>query len=223
MNSNHELTGISPDLALALGQKLNRPITFKTLAFDGLITALKSHQIDLILSSMTDTLERRNSIDFTRPYAKMRLSALLPKASTLTDKNTLLKQAKKIVVKIGTTGETWCKKNIPQAQLITLDSDAACVLEVTESRVDAWIYDQVTLLNFHQQHSQSTQILLEPLDSEFWSIALNHHEEALKASLNQALIDLRQEGFFKNLSTKHLQKETSLQQQHNIPLVFDVD
>lgn len=36
--------------------------------FDGLIPALKSGKIDMIASAMSATDERRQSVDFTKPY-----------------------------------------------------------------------------------------------------------------------------------------------------------
>src|SRR5664279_3233054 len=54
-----EPTGISVDLAKELGKSLGKRIIIQNTAFDGLIAALKSGKIDLIISSMTITDERR--------------------------------------------------------------------------------------------------------------------------------------------------------------------
>jgi polar amino acid transport system substrate-binding protein len=56
--------GVSVDLARALAASLGRPIEFSDIPFNGLIPALKTGQIDLVISSMTATDERRQSIDF---------------------------------------------------------------------------------------------------------------------------------------------------------------
>ena len=45
-------TGVSVDLANALGAHLGRAVEIKNLPFDGLIPALKTGGIDLILSSL---------------------------------------------------------------------------------------------------------------------------------------------------------------------------
>ena len=51
-------TGVSPDLAQALGEYLHEPVTIENMNFSGLIPALKTGKIDLIISSMTETPER---------------------------------------------------------------------------------------------------------------------------------------------------------------------
>src|SRR6202042_2633709 len=51
-------TGVSVDLAKALGKYLGRDVEIQNIAFDGLIPSLQTHKIDLIISSMTATAER---------------------------------------------------------------------------------------------------------------------------------------------------------------------
>ena len=53
-------SGVSVDLAHALGEFLHRPVAIENIPFDGLIPALKTGKIDLIISSMTATPERAN-------------------------------------------------------------------------------------------------------------------------------------------------------------------
>src|SRR4051812_31325605 len=69
--------GVSVDLARALGEHLHRPVLIENLPFDGLIPALKTGKIDLIISSMTATEERMKSIDFSEPYLRTGLCLLV--------------------------------------------------------------------------------------------------------------------------------------------------
>ena len=50
-------TGVSVDLAEALGHSLGRPLRIENIPFTGLIPSLKTGKIDCIISSMTDTPE----------------------------------------------------------------------------------------------------------------------------------------------------------------------
>ena len=51
-------TGVSVDLATDLAKSLGRPVVIQNTAFDGLIPALKTGKIDLVISSMAATAER---------------------------------------------------------------------------------------------------------------------------------------------------------------------
>jgi polar amino acid transport system substrate-binding protein len=59
--------GISVEMAQALAKSLGREVQIQNIPFDGLIPALKTGKIDLIISSMTETPERAQSIDFSDP------------------------------------------------------------------------------------------------------------------------------------------------------------
>src|SRR4051812_34981947 len=61
-------TGISVELARELGKALHREIRIENIPFDGLIPALQTAKIDLIISSLTETAERARAIDFSEPY-----------------------------------------------------------------------------------------------------------------------------------------------------------
>ncbi len=77
--------GISVDLANALGKFLNRKVRIQNIAFVGLVPALKSGKIDLIISSMTDTPERCRTVNFSEPYASTGLCLLISKDSPMND------------------------------------------------------------------------------------------------------------------------------------------
>jgi polar amino acid transport system substrate-binding protein len=61
-------SGVSVDLARELGKFLHKDVVIQNIAFDGLIPSLKTGKIDLVISSMTATSERAQSIDFSAPY-----------------------------------------------------------------------------------------------------------------------------------------------------------
>src|SRR5580700_2530720 len=69
--------GVSVDLARALGERLGMPVDIENLPFNGLIPALRTGQIDLIISSVTSTPERAQAIDFSEPYLKTGLCLLV--------------------------------------------------------------------------------------------------------------------------------------------------
>src|SRR4051812_37554598 len=61
-------TGVSVDLAQELGKALGREVKIENIPFHGLIPALQTSKIDLVISSMTATPERAQSIAFSEPY-----------------------------------------------------------------------------------------------------------------------------------------------------------
>ncbi len=66
--------GISVHLAEALAENLKSPLRIENIPFVGLIPSLQNNRIDCIISSMTDTPERRQSIAFSDPYLSIGLA-----------------------------------------------------------------------------------------------------------------------------------------------------
>jgi|GEM_PF-4184718 len=60
--------GYDAKVAQLLSEKLNRPIQLEKIAFEGLVLALQSGEIDVIVSGMTPTTERQKEISFSDPY-----------------------------------------------------------------------------------------------------------------------------------------------------------
>src|SRR5690554_2410436 len=57
-------TGISVDFAQALADYTDRQLVIENMAWTGLLPALETGKIDLIISSMTITEERKERVDF---------------------------------------------------------------------------------------------------------------------------------------------------------------
>ena len=60
--------GFDIDLAKALGKQMGYKVELVNLGFDGLIPALSTGNIDLAVSGMSITEERKNAVDFCDPY-----------------------------------------------------------------------------------------------------------------------------------------------------------
>jgi ABC-type amino acid transport substrate-binding protein len=125
-------------------------------------------------------------------------------------------------VRLGTTGEQFAREFLPETPRVSLDSDTACVLELTKGGADAWIYDQLSLMNYHAQNPSTTRALLKPVREEFWAIGLRKGNDELRAKVNEFLVKFRGEGGFKRLAEKYMAKEEALMEAQGIPFVYEV-
>jgi len=217
-----ELAGVSIDMGKALGEYLGRPVEFRNIAFDGLITALQTRSIDIIISSMTANDERRKSLDFSAPYVTTGICLLLPKNSSIAKVEELKQGKRRIVTKIATTGEQWSRANLPNAEIVALDSDPACVLEISKGSADAWVYDQISVMNYALANPDTTKALLAPIRIEEWAVGLRHGEEELRDKISAFIAKFRAEGSFDKVAVKYLAKERDYMKQQNLPFVFEL-
>ncbi|MBL9114055.1 MAG: transporter substrate-binding domain-containing protein [Verrucomicrobiaceae bacterium] len=217
-----ELAGVDVDLGKALAADLGVPVVFKNIQFDGLIPALQSGSVDIIISSMTDTPERRKSLDFSDPYVTTAICLLVPKASPTKSAEDLKTGKRRVVTKIATTGELWSRANLPNAEVVAFDTDSACVMEVAKGSADAWVYDQISVMNYAMHHPDTTRAILAPIRAEHWAVALPHGQDDLKQKINAFIKKHREAGKFDELAGKYLAKERDFMKAQGIPFLFEV-
>jgi len=201
-------TGVSVELAYALGKYLDRKVVIENIAWDGLIPSLKTKKIDIIISSMTITDERKKSIDFSNPYAKSSLAILAGKNSGVSSIYDLNQEGKTVAVKKGSTGHIYAKDNLTKANILVFDKESACVLEVVQGKADGFIYDQLTIYKNWSKHQDTTKPLLGSFQKDFehWGVALRQDEPELKTKINEFIQKAKEDGTFDKLSYKYLKE-----------------
>jgi len=212
--------GISVGIAEALGNELGRPVVIKNIPFDGLIPALKTGSIDLIISSLTVNDERKKSIDFSDPYVKTGLALLININAKIKDENDLNKKGVRIAVKKGTTAHAWAVKNAPKAKILTLDKDATAVLEVVQGKADAFIYDQMSVYKYWIKNRQTTKAVLKAFQQESWAVGVRKGNDELLKKVNTFIHDFGMRKGFDNLGTKYLGEEKKTFQKLGVDFIL---
>ena len=199
-------TGVSVDIANDLAKSIGRPVIIQNTSFDGLIPALKTGKVDLVISSMTATAERAKSIDFSDPYISTGLCLLLKKDSTAQGIADLDRPGVRVAVKKGTTGHLYATGNLKKAEILVLDKESAAVLEVSQGKADAFIYDQMSIYQNWQRNQATTRAILEPFQKEAWAVGIRQGNDELKAKVNAFIKDYRAKGGFEKLGDRYLKE-----------------
>lgn len=224
-DANGEPDGISVQMAYALGDYLDRPVRIENMAWTGLIPALTTGKVDIILSSMTITEERAKTVNFSNPYSKSQLSLLVSKDSTVQEFNDLKQDGKKLAVKIGSTGHTYALANLPEENIVVFEKETSCVLEVSQGRADAFIYDAMTIYKNAQQYSDTTVAVFTPFqkDYEYWGMALNQNDEKLLEDVNAFIKKFQDDGEMNKLADEYLSEIKTVFDDLELSFFFDID
>jgi polar amino acid transport system substrate-binding protein len=213
-------TGVSVEIAEALAKSLGKNLRIENIPFTGLIPSLQTGKIDCIISSMTDTPERRSSVAFSDPYIGTGLALLVGKNSTASSMADIDQPGKTLAVRQGTTGEVWARANIKNAQILALEKEAAAVLEVVQGKADAFLYDQMSIWKNAQEQPEKTRALLAPVRKEQWAVALRQDDTALLEKINAFLRDFRAAGGFEKLGDKYLGDQKAAFREQGIEFYF---
>ena len=77
--ANQYADGYDIQIAKLIGEYENMNVVVKKMDWDSLIPALQSGEINAVIAGMTDTEERRQSIDFTNEYYRSELALVVKK------------------------------------------------------------------------------------------------------------------------------------------------
>ena len=214
-------SGVSVDFAKALGKYLGREVVIENIAWDGLIPSLKTGKVDLIISSMTITEERKKSIDFSIPYAQSSLAVLANKESAIKSIDDLNQKGKKVAVKKGSTGHIYARDHLKNAEILVFDKEAVCVLEVVQGKADGFIYDQLTIYKNYSKNMTTTTPLLKSFQKDFehWGVALKQNDP-LKKDVDVFILKAKADGTFDTLANKYLTDAKKTFDTLGIPFFF---
>jgi polar amino acid transport system substrate-binding protein len=211
--------GVSVDLAMAFGKSIGREVEIENIPFIGLIPSLKNDTIDIIISSLTVTQERKRAIAFSDPYVTTGLCLLINIDSPVKDINQVNKKGVVVVVKSGTSGELYAMKNLENATVRVLDKESTCVLEVIQGKADVFIYDQLSVYTNWKKNPETTKANLEPFQKEYWAFGVKKDNKLLK-DINLFLKKFREEGGFEKLAGKYLGEQKAAFKKWGVPFVF---
>ena len=204
VDKDGRVTGHDGELARLISSKLNRPIEFSNMKFMALIPALQSGKVDMILSGMTATDERKKAVNFTRPYfanAQVMLVKNAVKTAAASDDPLAGLGNKRICVLNGSAGDLAARKNFPGAQFQTFTAAADAALAIKANKADAFIYDKSVLLNLVEK-SPELVILDKPVAKLEVAAAIKKENSQLLSEINRALQNLKTEGALQRLRQK---------------------
>lgn len=209
VDKDGRVTGHDGELARIIGAKLQRPVEFFNMKFMALIPALQSGKVDLIITGMTATEERKKYVDFTEPYYAnaqvmlVRKSAAAAPASI--DSNEIAKRedidGKRIAVLGGSAGDLAARRHFPNATFQVFVASADAALAVKTRKADAFVYDKSVLLNLAEKNPELV-ILDQPVDKLEVAAAIRKDNSALLAEINRVLAELKKEGTLQHLRAK---------------------
>lgn len=203
-----EPSGVTVDFVRDFANEYGYDLTIENAAFDGLIPMVQTGKADAVMSSMTITEEREQSVDFTDPYARAQLAILANADSGVSDIEDLNQPGRVVAVKTGSTGDVFATKNLPEAQIVRLADESACVTEVIQGKADGFLYDQLTIYRNHERNPDTTTAVFIPFqDPEYWGIAVAPGNDKLRNQFNEFIAQYQGEGGFDRLSEKHLAEE----------------
>ncbi|QAY67385.1 ABC transporter substrate-binding protein/permease [Paenibacillus protaetiae] len=192
-----EIVGLDIDIAKAIAQKLGYTLEIKSMDFNGLIAALQTKRVDFVMSGMSATEERKQSVDFSDVYYLARNTIISAKSDGYTTLEQL--EGKRIGVQLGSTQEA-AVKDVQDATLVKLNKITDLIQELKSGRIDAAIVEDAVAADVAQSNPDFAVNYLPP-GSDGYAIAFPKGSD-LTDKFNRELEDMKQSGELDKLTDK---------------------
>lgn len=134
-----EIVGFDVDIAKQIASDLGVKLELKDLPFDSLVTSIPENKIDLVISGMTPTEERKNAVDFSDIYLKAEQGLIIRKADADKYKTFASLEGKKVGAQTGSIQADLAKEKIKGADITLIQSINDLILQVKSSKVEGFV------------------------------------------------------------------------------------
>lgn len=198
-----KIVGFDAELIEAIGKKLNKEIVWKNMAFDGLLPALQSKKIDVIIAGMTATPERKKFVNFSDPYFVSNQMIIVntndEKSKDITSYETLPNHSVGVV--LGYTGDVAVSK-LENVDVQRFNGASEAIMSLKAKKVQAVVIDSEPAKNY-VKNNKGLKLISTDIAKEEYSIAVSKENKKLAEDINSAYKELVNDGTFEKLITKY--------------------
>jgi len=208
--ATNEIVGVDPDLGAALAAKLGVKIQWQEVAFEQMISGLKTGRFDIILSGMSDTKPRQEVVDFvdyllTGPqfYTTAANAATLKEMTDLCGKNVGTSRRTNFPQEI----EAWSKEHCEAAQkpaikVVGTEGSADARTQLKQGRVDAAVQGSETIPYIMQLEPGSFAPVGAQFSNSPTGLGVAKENTALRDAIAAALDGMIQDGSYGKILAK---------------------
>jgi polar amino acid transport system substrate-binding protein len=205
-NEKGEIVGFDIDIVRAVAEKAGFEVKFVNTPWEGIFNALKQGDRDLLVSSITITDERKQSMDFSAPYFDAH-QLIAVKSDSKVARFDDLKDLR-VGVQTGTTGDETISKlqGKNSTNIKRFESTPLALKELEAGGIDAVVADNGVVVNYVANNAASRfRTVNDPaFVPEQYGIAVRKGNAELLAKVNQGLAAIRADGTYDRIYAKYL-------------------
>jgi ABC-type amino acid transport substrate-binding protein len=209
INKNNEWVGFSIDLVETailpgLSKKLGKTIKLekKESTPQTRIPLLTSNAVDLIAETMTDTKERRETVDFSLTFFVTGAQFLVKKGSPIKGIDTIA--GRRIAAQQGSTNARIIRERVPTAKLLEFPDQPAAFQALVQGQVQAYTNDGIQLAGLKAKAPKAAEwvIVGDFFSHEPYGMAMRKNEADFRELVNSGLAEAIKSGKYFELYDK---------------------
>ncbi len=214
-----EVVGFDAEFAYRLAQHLGMKVKFEIMNYDVLVPAGISGKIDVIISNMNATPERRENMLLSEPYLVSDVALIIRKEmySGLEDIDYKSKlETATVGVMTGSLGETVMEQQYPKAVRRSFDNYSDILAALKAGKIDFMIANETTLERFVMEN-KSLEIVGQPLTSEGAAVAVAKGKRELLDQIDTLLSQYKADGTLDEIVSHWVKTDGSAYRPVDVP------
>jgi polar amino acid transport system substrate-binding protein len=205
-NEKGEIVGLSMDILNAIAAKAGIQVKFVNTPWEGIFNSLQQGDRDALISSITITDERKQTMDFSAPYFDAQ-QLIAVKADSKVAKFDDLKKLK-VGVQTGTTGDEVVTKLLGKnsTAIKRFESTPLALKELESSGVDAVVADNGVVIHYVANNAGAKFKTVSDNASfvpEQYGIAVKKGNTELLDKINKGLADIKADGTYDKIYAQY--------------------
>ncbi len=196
LDHNGRPSGFDTEFALRLAAFMHRKCEFRNMPYTALFAQLASNRIDIAVSQIDATPERRKNMLFSEPYIDSSIGVMLRKADVVRGETPMEKlhhPDMRIGVLLGINATLYCEQNFPSRQLCYFPKSADAFAAILHKRIDAFFLDRVKM-ELAARKNPKLVVLPESIVPSRLVIGLPKKHAALCGRINDFIRQCRKDG-----------------------------
>lgn len=194
------IVGFDIELIGEISKLINKDIEVEDMAFDGLLPALQTKKIDLIIAGMTATEERKKFVNFSESYYKSQQAIVVNKDENgINNFDNLI--GKEVGVVLGYTGDIIVSE-MANVKVQRYNATSEAIMALKSKKVQAVVLDYEPAKNYSAQNPELKLIETDSQREEY-AIAIRKEDTQLLNDINKALATLKENGTYDALLNKY--------------------
>lgn len=141
INGKDTIVGIDISIAKEISKDLGVQLEIVDMGFDGLLAALNTDKVDIVIAGMNPDDERRKAVDFSKIYYEAKQGVMVRTGDKDKIKSIADLKGKKVGAQLGTVQEKIAQEQIKDADLISLGKIPDLVMELKNKKIDALVVE----------------------------------------------------------------------------------
>ncbi|MDU8924095.1 cysteine ABC transporter substrate-binding protein [Pasteurellaceae bacterium LIM206] len=164
---------------------------------------LLSNKVDIILANFTVTPERKEVVNFAKPYMKVALGVVSKDSAPITDVAQLAD--KTLLLNKGTTADAYFSKNYPNIKTLKFEQNTETFQSLLDGRGDALAHDNTLLFAWVKENPGYVVAIKNLGEQDFIAPAVKKEDSDLLQWLDAEIEKLGKEGVLNQAYQKTLQ------------------